>query len=78
MAARMAAAFTPSYADALCILLPEELHAPVNEFRVAHDKGYERWPPHITLLFPFCTPEAAPAAIRVIERALCEAAIPPF
>ncbi|PTL78418.1 poly(A) polymerase [Vitiosangium sp. GDMCC 1.1324] len=41
----------------LVLIPPEELWAPIQALRAVHDSKYERWMPHMTLLFPF-VPEA--------------------
>ncbi len=39
--------------SALALLPPTELCEQIENVRKAHDKAFERWPPHINLLFPF-------------------------
>jgi 2'-5' RNA ligase len=39
--------------SALCITLPDYMQAYIDSFRKTHDKAYDRWPPHVNLVFPF-------------------------
>lgn len=43
--------------SALTIVLPDYMHNYVDNFRKQHDKAYERWPPHVNLVFPFIDPK---------------------
>lgn len=38
---------------ALALLVPTRLSSHIQDIRRDHDKAYERWMPHINLLFPF-------------------------
>jgi len=38
---------------ALCVIPPDYMHDYVDDFRKQYDKAWERWPPHINLVFPF-------------------------
>ncbi|OQR88720.1 hypothetical protein ACHHYP_06672 [Achlya hypogyna] len=43
-----------SHKSTLAIMLRESaLHGAVQTARQAHDRSFERWPPHINLLYPF-------------------------
>ncbi|KAF2033961.1 hypothetical protein EK21DRAFT_48927, partial [Setomelanomma holmii] len=42
-----------SHKSALCLLPPASITPPVEAVRKIHDKHFERWPPHINLLYPF-------------------------
>ncbi|KAH7071713.1 2'-5' RNA ligase superfamily-domain-containing protein [Paraphoma chrysanthemicola] len=42
-----------SYKSALALLPPAHLTAPIEAVRKVHDRHFERWPPHINLLYPF-------------------------
>jgi len=44
--------------SALVIIPPQELWGPIQELRKRYDKAYDRWMPHINILYPF-VPEAA-------------------
>ncbi len=61
---------------ALVVIPPRELWAPIQAIRERHDAQYQRWMPHITLLYPFRPRER----LREIRRALAPvcAASPPF
>ena len=41
------------YNSAVVLIPPQERWAPIQEIRKIHDRGYNRWMPHITLLYPF-------------------------
>ncbi len=47
-----------SYETALCIVPPRQLWAPVDRLRALYDKAYEKWPPHVNLVYPFVRPES--------------------
>ena len=38
---------------AVVIIPPHEVWGPIQEVRREHDKGFRRWMPHVTLLYPF-------------------------
>ncbi|KAH8681286.1 hypothetical protein BX600DRAFT_446186 [Xylariales sp. PMI_506] len=42
-----------SYDTALAIIPPEHLWGPVDRLRMLYDKAYQKWPPHINLIYPF-------------------------
>ena len=61
---------------ALVVLPPEAVCGPIQTLRASYDKAYNRWPPHINLLFPFVPRaklEAAAEQIAAIVRT-----VPPF
>lgn len=41
------------YNSAVVIIPPKELWAPIQKIRKIYDRGFNRWMPHITLLYPF-------------------------
>ena len=43
----------PVFHTACCIIPPESLWGPIQDIRKRKDKAYDRWPPHVNLLFPF-------------------------
>ncbi|KAI2080730.1 hypothetical protein LOZ36_006416 [Ophidiomyces ophidiicola] len=51
---------------ALCIVPPEHLCEEINYLRSSYDQSYERWPPHISLLYPFVAVESLPQAASLI------------
>ncbi|KAH7066966.1 2'-5' RNA ligase superfamily-domain-containing protein [Paraphoma chrysanthemicola] len=42
-----------SHKSALALLPPAHIFAPIEAVRKVHDRHFERWPPHINLLYPF-------------------------
>ncbi|EHK26701.1 uncharacterized protein TRIVIDRAFT_59177 [Trichoderma virens Gv29-8] len=59
--------FEESHDTALCLIPPPQLWGPVNALRSLNDEKFTKWPPHITLVYPFVTPEALPD----VAEALC-------
>ena len=58
---------TKSYDTALCIIPPRSRCDEINKLRSLYDKAYEKWPPHINLIYPFVNPEQLPRAKELIE-----------
>src|SRR4051812_41436057 len=48
--------------SALVVIPPEELWDAIQQVRKEHDKAYNRWMPHINMLYPF-VPESENASI---------------
>ncbi|KAI5921673.1 hypothetical protein F4810DRAFT_328616 [Camillea tinctor] len=46
-----------SHDTALCIIPPADLCASIDRLRSIYDKAYEKWPPHVNLVYPFVHPE---------------------
>ncbi len=42
-----------SHASAVVLIPPKNLWEPIQGIRKIHDKGFRRWMPHISLLYPF-------------------------
>ncbi len=56
-------------------LLPEEgtpLHAAIQSIRLEHDKQFNRWMPHINVLYPFVPEAEFETAAHALHRALAE------
>ncbi|KAL7944527.1 hypothetical protein V8C42DRAFT_325081 [Trichoderma barbatum] len=60
--------FEESHDTALCLIPPPELWSSVNALRSLNDEKFTKWPPHITLVYPFVMPEALPE----VAEALCQ------
>ena len=62
-----------TYTTAVVLIPPEDVQPPIQAIRRIHDRNFERWMPHITLLYPFAerhdfteiTPALAKAAQQV-------------
>ena len=61
---------TNSYDTALCIIPPRAAWSSVDRLRALYDKAYEKWPPHVNLIYPFVHPDLLQRATEVIESAL--------
>lgn len=59
-----------SYDTALCIVPPRRFWPSVDRLRALYDKAYEKWPPHVNLIYPFVRPDALPVAVEHIQSAL--------
>jgi len=55
---------------ALCYIPPSSIWEPIQEIRQVMDKGFERWPPHINLLFPFLPEGCFDAAASLLTEEL--------
>lgn len=42
-----------TYTTAVVLIPPEAIQPPIQTIRRVHDRNFERWMPHITLLYPF-------------------------
>ena len=45
-----------THTTAVVLIPSEEIQPPIQDIRRIHDRNFERWMPHITLLYPF-TPQ---------------------
>ncbi|MCE9666496.1 RNA repair domain-containing protein [Myxococcus stipitatus] len=61
---------------AVVLIPPESVWDPIQALRKKHDAKFERWMPHVTLLYPFLPEEDFDAATAVLEDALRE--VEPF
>lgn len=55
-----------SHDTALCIVPPRHIWASVDRLRALYDKSYEKWPPHINILYPFVGSDDLPKAADLI------------
>lgn len=62
----------PVHQAAVVLIPPEELWGPIETLRSKHDRTYERWMPHVTLLYPFVPEEHFDEAEALITEALRE------
>lgn len=55
---------------ALTVVIPNEYHAKLNVVRQQYDRAFERWMPHVNLLFPFVTTDHFDEIETVLTNAL--------
>lgn len=60
-------ASTSTTNSACCILPPEELWPQIQQIRKQYDKSYEKWPPHINLLWPFVSKDQFYQASQALQ-----------
>lgn len=60
-----------SYKSALVLLPPSSIEAPIEALRRKHDRNFQRWPPHINLIYPFLNEPSASS--KVIKARIQEA-----
>jgi poly(A) polymerase len=58
-----------SHRSAVALLPPAALWGPVQQVRARFDPRFERWPPHVTLVFGFVPPEHLPRHLPTLQRA---------
>ncbi|KAH7035413.1 uncharacterized protein B0I36DRAFT_318308 [Microdochium trichocladiopsis] len=66
IASESASVALSSYDTALCWIPDEENWPCLDRLRSLYDKGYEKWPPHVNLLYPFVATDALERASRDI------------
>ena len=59
-----------SVRTALVVFPPEPYVEDIQEEREKHDKSFDRWMPHINLLFPFVYEEDFPWAFEKVQKEL--------
>ncbi|UKZ64651.1 uncharacterized protein TrAtP1_005862 [Trichoderma atroviride] len=59
--------FEESHDTALCLIPPPHLWGPVNSLRSLNDEKFTKWPPHVTLVYPFVKPEALSDAAEALS-----------
>ncbi|TGJ81024.1 hypothetical protein E0Z10_g7745 [Xylaria hypoxylon] len=55
-----------SHDTALCIIPPKRFWPLFNRLRSLHDKAYEKWPPHINLIYPYVGVENLSSASELV------------
>ncbi|KAI0459353.1 hypothetical protein F5B21DRAFT_499534 [Xylaria acuta] len=55
-----------SYDTAFCIIPPKRFWPLFDRLRSLYDKAYEKWPPHINLVYPFVRVEDLPRASALV------------
>ncbi|OIW32487.1 hypothetical protein CONLIGDRAFT_271582 [Coniochaeta ligniaria NRRL 30616] len=59
-----------SHHTALCLVPPRHLWPSIDRLRALYDKAFEKWPPHLNLIYPFVSPDTLPRAAEIIQAAL--------
>jgi 2'-5' RNA ligase len=60
------------FKSALVITPPQEMWGPIQALRSKHDKAFERWMPHVNLLYPFVPEAVFPEALDRLNKALAQ------
>ncbi|ADO68259.1 poly(A) polymerase [Stigmatella aurantiaca] len=60
----------PVHESAVVLIPPEAQWGPIQPLRAQHDRNYQRWMPHVTLLYPFVPEEHFLEAEALIAEAL--------
>jgi len=58
-----------SHRTAVVFIPPVEAWPPLQAIRRVHDRQFQRWMPHVTLLYPFAPREALPQHLPALEAA---------
>src|SRR3569833_2493064 len=69
-AAESAAIAVGSHETALCIVPPRQLWSSVDRLRALYDKAYQKWPPHVNLVYPFVRVDSLEKAVEQIRSGL--------
>lgn len=64
------------FTSALVIIPPESIWSQIQEIRKQHDRAFQRWMPHVNLMFPFVHFEKFEDATKTIEKAV--SSVKPF
>jgi poly(A) polymerase len=64
----------PTVTTALALVLPHSMLGPIQDIRREHDPSFERWMPHINLVYPFVPLEDFDAAAAQITAAMADQA----
>jgi len=70
LGARPLSAEVPTVLSALALVPPREVWGPIQAIRALHDRGVERWPPHLNLLYGFVPEARFEEAAAIAEEAL--------
>ncbi|RYP16339.1 hypothetical protein DL765_005189 [Monosporascus sp. GIB2] len=55
-----------SYDTALCLIPPKHTWASIDRLRILYDKAYEKWPPHVNIVYPFIGVDSLSSASEMI------------
>lgn len=57
---------------AVALVVPHHLQSEINSLRRIHDKAFQKWEPHINILYPFVEPTRLSSAVEILREALGE------
>ena len=60
-----------THKTAVVVIPPDDLWAPIQALRKKYDRHFQRWMPHITLLYPFRPATAFGRVVPLLARACC-------
>ncbi|KAI0817394.1 hypothetical protein GGR55DRAFT_16767 [Xylaria sp. FL0064] len=66
-----------SHDTALCVIPPKRLWPLFNGLRSLYDKAYEKWPPHINLVYPYVRVEDLSGASEMIASTVSQMSLEP-
>ena len=58
---------------ALAFIVPEHIQSEINSLRRIHDKAFNKWQPHINILYPFVEPSGLSSAVAILRESLNKA-----
>jgi len=64
-----------SHDTAICIIPPKHLWPMYDSLRSLYDKAYEKWPPHLNLVYPFVRVENLPRAASLVASQIQDASL---
>ncbi|TPX15005.1 uncharacterized protein E0L32_004835 [Thyridium curvatum] len=59
-----------SHDTALCIIPPSHLWSSIDKLRALYDKAFEKWPPHVNLVYPFVRVESLERSAELLQSAV--------
>ncbi|RYP48363.1 hypothetical protein DL768_005732 [Monosporascus sp. mg162] len=55
-----------SYDTALCLIPPRHTWSSIDRLRMLYDKAYEKWPPHVNIVYPFVGVDSLSSASEMV------------
>ncbi len=65
-----------TYTTAVVLIPPEDVWEPIQKLRRVYDRHFDRWMPHLTLLYPFAERQEFPQVIPILATATAK--VEPF
>ena len=63
-----------TYKTAIVLIPPQQVWEPIQQVRRVHDKQFQRWMPHITLIYPFLPKDQFSSLRKKIDKIFSEQA----